>query len=285
VGKKVAIPLRYFKPTVFLRINIKRIPMKISNLNNAICFLAIFPFWTSCVHAAPTGLVGNWHMDREKGQSLIDSSPYVVNGTLGTNASANVDDPTWSLRRFDTAALKFNGSENDYVRVPRGTSTHLEPSKITVEAWIKPEKPADPTILPYIVAKGLSDKNNYCAFASYAVYLVENRPVFYISDGENYYESPYGPIVTDGKWHHVVGTYDRAALRLYVDGVEIGAGTPQTQPIYYNYPYKDLIIGDADGTTGPCKDYNSTYSGDIDEVRIWNRALTTSEVALRYKGD
>lgn len=258
--------------------------MKILNLKILACCV-VLPVWTNLSQAAPTGIVGNWHMDSEKGQGLLDSSPYAVNGILGTNALVNIDDPTWTNRRFDTAALHFNASENDYVRVPRGTTTQLEPSKITVEAWVKPDVPADPTILPYIVTKGLSDQNNFCAFASYAIYLVNNRPVFYISDGTTYYESPYGPIVTDGKWHHVVGTYDRAALRLYVDGVEIGAGNPQTQPIFYNYPYKDLIIGDADGTTGPCKNYNTAYSGDIDEVRIWNRALTASEVATRYKGD
>jgi len=227
-----------------------------------------------------TGIVGNWHMDEERGQSVHDSSPYANHGRLGSTRGRDGDDPSWILRRFDTSALNF---DYDYVSIRN--HRRLEPAKITVEAWVRPVASA-PTVLPYIVAKGLSAQNNYCAFASYALYLVGEEPVFYISDGTTYYSSPAGPDVVDGQWHHIVGTYDEQHIRIYVDGVESGSGTVSSVPINYSlFPVKKLIIGDADGTNGRCTDYNGFYSGDIDEVRIWDRALTASEVVERYQGD
>lgn len=73
-------------------------------------------------------------------------------------------------------------------------------------------------------------------------------------------------------------TYDGQFVRLYVDGAEVGSGTPGSGPIVYNLPtYNDLYLGSYEfqqGCTGG-------FRGDIDEVAIWSRALTASEVAIR----
>jgi hypothetical protein len=83
---------------------------------------------------ALTGIVGNWHIDEEKGQSVADLSGNKVHGTLGPTSAAEPEDPAWTTRRFDTAALAFDG-EDDYVRVPH--SNALQPKQISVEAWVK----------------------------------------------------------------------------------------------------------------------------------------------------
>jgi hypothetical protein len=70
-----------------------------------------------------------------------------------------------------------------------------------------------------------------------------------------------------------------------VDGEEVGTGTPATFSIDYSaFPNKDLYIGDYDGEAA-CPEYQYNFSGDIDEVRIWNKALTADEIATRYHGD
>ncbi len=229
-----------------------------------------------------TGMVANWHLDEESGQRANDLSGYNLQGQLGATSGTDSSDPVWTLRRFDNAALKFDG--DDYVKVL--PNAKLQPSKLSVEAWVKMDQTTDPTILPYIVAKGGSTLNNGCAFASYALYSHDNNAYFYVSNGSSYVESPTISSVdlTDGQWHYLVGTYDRQNVKLYIDGVDAG-GTPATFAINYStaaFPYRHLYIGDFDGDSNHCNDYNGSFSGTIDEVRIWNKALTPSEVSLRY---
>ncbi|GAB6141126.1 hypothetical protein JCM14076_18550 [Methylosoma difficile] len=228
-------------------------------------------------------MVANWHFDEGQGLKPFDSSGYNKHGQLGATAGIDVSDPLWVSRRFDNAALQFNGSQ--YVKVT--TANHLEPPGISVEAWVKADV-TDSTILPYVVAKS----GNACQFAAYALYLHDDLsgkggvPYFYVSDGSTYVESPEGaPSLWDGKWHHLVGSYDKVKVRLFVDGVQISTGTPNTSPIgYASFTNKNLYIGDYDGDSNICNDYNGGFVGSIDEVRIWNKPLSAAEVASRFAG-
>ncbi len=240
------------------------------------------------VHAAPiTRMVGNWHFDQERGQVLQDSSGFGRNGTLGDTGGIEATDPVWIKRRFDNAALSFDG--NQFVKVSH--ARHLEPQAISVEAWVKPGE-APVSALPVVAGKGV---DNDCGFSAYALYIhsegesTPGEPYFYVAGGtaeQPYIESPAGPNLLDGQWHHLVGTYDRNAIRLYVDGVEAGTGTAHSAPIpYASFINKDLYIGKADGSIDTCPNLNNgNYVGEIDEVRIWNKALTPTEVAQRYLG-
>lgn len=94
--------------------------------------------------------------------------------------------------------------------------------------------------------------------------------------GIGYVLSPYyvASGIWDGQWHHVAGTYDGSFVRLYVDSVEVGSGTPTSITIGYRLsPDNDLIIGQY---TGTCRQY--PFKGDIDEVEIFDRALSASEI-------
>lgn len=238
--------------------------------------------WSAAYAGSLTGMITNWHLDEESGQRTNDLSGNNLHGQLGATNGTDSSDPVWILRNFDNAALKFD--EGDYIKVLQNTK--LQPARLSVEAWVKMDTPSDPTILPTIVAKGGSPLSNGCAFASYALYSHGNNAYFYVSNGSSYAESPTISSVdlTDGQWHHLVGTYDRQNVKLYIDGIDAG-GTPATFPINYSttaFPYRNLYIGDFDGDSNHCTDYNSNFSGMIDEVRIWNRALTASEVGLRY---
>ena len=61
--------------------------------------------------------------------------------------------------------------------------------------------------------------------------------------------SPEAPAsVWDGKWHNAAGTFDGTTVRLFIDGKEIGNGTPVSTPIAYNPPAGGGLIGDYHGT-------------------------------------
>ena len=239
-----------------------------------LCLLAAVP-----VQAGPlTGQAANWHMDEEQGQQVADLSGNKRHGTLGPTAATETQDPTWTLRRFDNAALAFDGQE-DYVKVAH--SPVLQPVRLSVEAWVKAgEMPVD--YPRYVVAKGADG----CHRAAYAIYTSGNGGLsFYVSVGDSYVESPVADAgLWDGAWHHVVGTYDRVAVRLYVDGVEVGEGVASKLPIAYPaFTFKNLYIGDYDGDSAVCENL-ANFPGAIDDVRIWNRALTAAEVAERAAG-
>jgi len=82
--------------------------------------------------------------------------------------------------------------------------------------------------------------------------------------------------VTDGKWHFMSATYDGTTMRIYVDGVQTGSGTSFSG----NLPTQS-------GNVRVGADYQSTpgnfFTGSLDEVRIYNRALSASEIQALYK--
>jgi Concanavalin A-like lectin/glucanases superfamily len=216
-------------------------------------------------------IVGSWHLDEGQGSTVQDSSGNSNAGTL--KALGSTTGPTWIDRRFDNPALRFGGLGS----VEISTAPVLEPQKITVEAWIRRSPTSN--LNEYVLAKGAKE----CVVASYALYTVANSALaFYVSDGnKTYVESPAidASKIWNDRWHHVAGTYDGKMVRLYVDGIEQGNGTPTTLTIGYGLPTNNnLFIGSY--PTG-CV---AKFGGDIDDVRIWNRALTPSEIKLRKAG-
>lgn len=165
-------------------------------------------------------------------------------------------------------AFQFDGG--GYVRVPNAPS--LDPAAITVEAWVKSS--AEGTKAQgryrYLVAKGIDPEA-----ASYALYTGHSGGLFFfVYDGTHSVASPDGgPGIWDGEWHHVAGTFDGTNVRLYVDGTQVGNGTPSALTINYNMPGgNDLFIANYfwPGTWG--------FSGSVDELSIYNHALSDSEI-------
>ena len=223
--------------------------------------------------AACTELVGDWRFNEGMGNTAFDSSAFGNHGALGAAPS----NPTWISGSFGSA-LHFDG--DDFVAVPNSPS--LEPTTLTVEARVRSKRPYlapefNPWGIAYVVAKGAFG----CSTASYALYTGASGGLyFYIAGTAGRFLSPDAGVgIWDGQWHHVVGTYDGSAVRLYVDGLEIGTGTPASGTLLYSLgTTNDLCIGTYPGTC------NLSFVGDIDAVKIWSRSLSPCEIALRSTG-
>lgn len=211
----------------------------------------------------PAGMSGWWPGD-QNAQDIIGNNSGTFNaGTFVSPAKVG-------------SAFTFSGTGNDYVIVPQNSS--LEPKFVTVDAWVRAN--GTPGQFKYIVAKG---GNNCDGGSSYALYTGNSGGLaFYIYDGSTFVLSPdAGASIWNNAWHHVAGSYDGANVKLYVDGGLIGA-TPTSLTINYALHDNQLIFGNyTDCNSGQ----NFAFKGDVDEIEIFNRALTASEVNAIYAAD
>jgi hypothetical protein len=184
--------------------------------------------------SAATNLGAFWHLDESGGVVAADSSGNANHGTI--SGATHIPGRFGNALRFADVA--------DQVLIAH--SPTLEPAAVTVEAWVR--APMSPGLARYIVEQGAQT----CQAASYGLYTGEfGGLAFYVStaQGSTYTVSPaVSAAIWDGAWHHVAGTFDGAVVRLYVDGREIGTGTPTAiTAIGYGLPNSDGLLGSGDG--------------------------------------
>jgi len=234
----------------------------------------------------PSGLTGRWRFNEGAGQRALDSSGNALHGRLGSDPLlADANDPNWVAvipgagvpLDVPPYALSFNSSAPDWVRVPsfRENFAKLETANVSVELWVRAA--TNPGTNAYMIAKGA----NGCVSSSYALYNTADGVKFYITDttGAVKASPPVAQAsVWNGAWHHFVGTYDGANVKLYFDSALVGQ-TASTGAIKYNMATNDhLFIGVYKGSC------TIPFNGRIDDVRIYDKALSGAEVAQRFSG-
>jgi hypothetical protein len=205
--------------------------------------------------------------DLKKGLLLCFSfDEPAVNGILkdesGNGNDARVNGAVWIPDGHSGGAYSFNGDHATDAIMIKSNAT-LNPKQLTLAAWIKT------TTNPKGKFRRIFDKDygtGYCLamsgdFGNVGVQVPSNNLFA-------------GPSVVDGKWHHVVGTYDGKALCLYVDGRLQGKPSPCSA----NFSGNDFNfqIGNSQGPG------QFGFDGQIDEARLYNRALSEEEVMALY---
>jgi len=215
-----------------------------------------------------TGLVGYWPFNGpdiyENGTVAADKSGNGNNGTL-TNGPQTV------LGKLGQA-LSFDGV-NDYVQIyttggaPSGLIFQTAP--FSVSFWIKSPNNSD-----WHSDFLISSRRNYG-------YTFQHRSdgslrwLLNDAGGADTLDSSTNPF--DNQWHHVVGLRDGTSLRLYIDNVAQTPVTDNGRDVYDESTPPALRFG-VDGTAIPA----NFHGGLIDEVRIYNRALSAQEVKQLY---
>ena len=211
-----------------------------------------------------SGPVSYWRLGEASGSSAADSKG--TNTGTYTNAPG-LAQPGALAAEADTAAMFTSGSST-YVDVPYTAA--LNPAQFTVEAWTKWGGGGSGAWRTVAGTWNDSTGGGYWLGISTGGYWYVSTQA---SSGS--YSDIYGPTATTGTWVHLAATRDATALRLYVNGVEV-ANTPS--PNYLPQTSFPLYIG-ANRYPGGPGDY---FDGVIDDVAVYNRALTAAEVQLHY---
>jgi Concanavalin A-like lectin/glucanases superfamily/Chitobiase/beta-hexosaminidase C-terminal domain/Family of unknown function (DUF6298) len=201
--------------------------------------------------AITPGLVAAYGFNEGSGTTVTDLS--------GNNNTGAITGATWTTQGKFGTALSFNGV-NNVVRIPAAAALNLS-AGMTLEAWIKPTAAQSGwrTIMQREVDAYFLNASN-----SNGPLLPSGGGTF---NGTVAYVSGSTPNAVN-TWTHVALTYDGTTLRLYVNGVQ-AASQARTGSVQTNS--NPLWIGG----NSP---YGEYFQGLIDEVRVYNRALSLAEI-------
>src|SRR3989338_2628680 len=199
----------------------------------------------------------SWHLDESSG-SVIDSSPC---GNNGNNMGA-----TQGMAGKIGNAYSFNGNDN-YISIPASESLNIS-GGITILMWIRP-------------AVNSSQFHNGWSFFIYQRNPLKYETGYYNTGGPRF--KPYNEVGTNfdfsagmkllaNTWYHVAFVRQGTFLGIYVNGTLAGSRNDFTGNLRSS---KDVRIGGNGG--------NSGFQGAIDEVVIYNRALSANEILTRYQ--
>ena len=213
--------------------------------------------------------VGVWSFDEgvenicSGGEDVCDKSGYGNHGTItgATFVTGEDNTPHWYVNEGEGRwALEFNGI-NDKVDIPTSSSLQLA-KNFTWEFWYRPNELNKDQ---YLLARG-HDMNRIRQTSN-------NKLQFNLDWGAiGNVDSTFN--VKIGRWYHVVGVYDTSKMYLYVNGTldnSVVASGDDTRRI--THPYR---LGYQSWTPA------SYLNGLIDEVRIYERALSSSEIQQHY---
>jgi chitodextrinase len=221
----------------------------------ALCLIFVIPLlagaaFTGSGAAASSGLVAAYSFDEGSGTAVSDASGNGNNGTTSNTA--------WTTGGRYGGALSFNGTSS-WVTVPDAPELDLTKA-LTLEAWVKPTSLG--TAWRNVIFKEQGSNMTYGLYAHEG--SVPDAQVFQGAE-----QNARGTAALPANaWTFLSSTYDGSTLRLFVNGTQV-ASTPVTGA---------LTVSNGVLHMGGNAVWGEWYAGLIDNVRIYNRALSAAEL-------
>ncbi|MEL7266532.1 MAG: PQQ-dependent sugar dehydrogenase, partial [Planctomycetota bacterium] len=217
-------------------------------------------------------LIGNWRLDESSiSDGVIDSSDNANTGTFRNFDPNDIvsgprpDAP--SVASGNGGAIFFDG-QNDYIQIGPDAALDVSEGTFSQSVWIKPTDNNNGT---YQGVLGYQDGGTSTRYPGIWVYQ-QDRIHTGFGDGSNWNSFNSGSVLTVDQWNHVATTFDGTEYIIYVNGAQV-ASTDQyagRTPANTN----QLNIGRVD----------NYFEGGIDDVRIYNRALSAQEINVLIDG-
>jgi len=203
-------------------------------------------------HGQSTEPIGHWRLDAGSGDVTSDASGQGHDGTI--------EGAKW-VEAAEGHALGFDGEDD---RVVFEEKEFPLTEAVTLSAWLRPDR------VPERHA-GVAGKD----FARFAMSFYRNRRVYwFIYAGSNKVSAP----IALERWSHVAGTFDGRTLRLYVNGEPVAKAESQSPRFD---PGGRFMIGRF--VSRPEYPSVTTFPGRIDEVRLYETALSGEAIAGLYE--
>ena len=213
-----------------------------------------------------SGLVAAYGFDEGSGSTLDDSSGNGNNGTI-TNA-------TWTTDGKFGDALDFTGASNSWVTIPDSSSLNLT-SAMTLEAWVDPTSlsSSDNGMVAAIAKDNKGSSGTPVSYALYAANGTSKPPAGHILANGRDYGAQGSSVLPLNTWSFLTSTYTGGTLKMYVNG-SLVSSTNVGKRLITTTSNQLRIGGDWAG---------AMFTGLIDNVRIYNQALSGSQIQTDMK--
>ena len=233
--------------------------------NSKLCSLSVaFVVWlfssTLWAQDITSNLVAYYTFDEGTGTTVGDSSGNGNNGTFSGS-------PTWIGSSQIDGGLDFEASDGaDSISVG---SFDVSGTELTLSAWIKPETDGyDQRIITKSTSSSVSTQywqlNNELGSTEFRLKAGGTTDRLIVSTS-----------LAAGTWYHLAGTYDGTTMRLYIDGVEVGNLVHSVGGALSTSASVPVVIGDSPSGS-------RAYDGEMDDVRVYQRALTATDITTLY---
>ncbi len=223
--------------------------------------------------------VGWWKFDECQGGTANDASGNGNTGTItiggtGTQTSVgtcNTASTAWgngATGKFN-ASLNFDGTD-DYVQAAHSSSLAIT-GNMTISVWVKP---TNFTVYRGLVSKTGSTNTNLPAPYDYYLNQTDGIPVFLRGDGTNFTSVNGTSAPTTGTWNHLVVVMSGTSVTHYLNGKTNGTGTLSIAIADQGQPLR----------IGLRTDSVTKMLGQLDDVRIYNYALSAAQIKNIYNG-
>jgi uncharacterized protein YjdB len=211
--------------------------------------------------SGPNDLVGHWKMDEGSGNVFIDHSGSGNNASIPNSAGV-----TWVAGKTGLAA-RFNTSVGALGSVPNNPSVDIT-GQLTISAWIRPNAVENKGILSKLAGDGYEFRIFSDGKLEFRLNRATSGTAYRLKSNQNY--------AADGNtWMHVAATFDGSRSTIYINGVEDNSVTFAPVQIISNTANLSL------GAIGS----GNRWNGDLDDVRLYNRALNGTEIFGLYNGE
>jgi hypothetical protein len=224
-------------------------------------FATIATFAQVPSYVPTNGLVGYWPFNgNANDESGNGNNGTVISGLLSNDRLGNAN-----------SSYYLNG-QTDYIAVPSVSS--LLPNRLTMSVWVK---------IPSIyTGNNQVGRIIRTRFYGYILWFDSSNgsiihTLHHNSSATTTTNTPSN--INDNQWHQIIGTFDGTNNKLYLDGQLISTDVTTTLSNLYYVPDGPVVFG-RDGNNPSSE--TALYQGWIDDIGIWNRALTQQEITTMY---
>ncbi|MFH0860991.1 MAG: LamG-like jellyroll fold domain-containing protein [Candidatus Altiarchaeota archaeon] len=226
------------------------------------------------------------HLNLDNNPAIGENSTYVVDSSRHGNNGSFRGQTFWNSSGKFGYGVDLDGYI-DYLQIPDSEILRLGDDGFALEAWIYMKGPSPTSSMNLLGAEDIITKWNsgptLTPYYGYELFCLYNsgQPIcnIHVCNGDtSVNESGATPVgvVSLNRWHHIVGNLNQTEISIWVDGVR-QSSLPKT--LVYSPSTAPVGVG---ANAGIGSDGDRFFNGSIDEVRIYNRSLSASEIRQHY---